>query len=93
MALIYIIGEYSLSGDKINGVYNNDIRNEPSIHLNSIKEIEPFKYSIWFYLSKNILIIIFLLIIPLFKEFGKIVSLLKAEIKKIIIFVNIIENR
>ena len=82
LALIYIIGECSLSVDKINSIHNSGIRNEPSIHLNSIKENEPIKYSIWFYLSKIILIVIFLLIIPLFKEFGKIVSLLKARNKK-----------
>jgi len=82
LALIYIIGECSLSGDKINDSHNSGIRNEPSIHLNSIKENEPIKYSIWFYLSKIILIVIFLLMIPLFKELGKIVSLFKARNKR-----------
>lgn len=70
LSLIYIIGECSLNGDKSNGK-NINMNNEHSIHLNSIKEKEINKNSIWFYLSKIILVVIFLLIIPLFKEIGK----------------------
>jgi len=65
LSLLYIIGECSLNGDKSNN-QNYNMKNEHSIHLNSIQEKDIIKNSIWFYLSKIILVIIFLLIIPLF---------------------------
>ena len=82
LSLIYIIGECSLSGDKTNGGKNMGIRTEHSIHLNSIKENEPIKNSFWYYLSKIILVVIFLMIIPLFKEIGKFIKMFKKSSKK-----------
>ena len=70
LSLIYIIGEYSLNGDKPNN-QNMGIRNEHQIQLNSIKEKDALKNSVWFYLSKIILVTIFLMIIPLCKGIGK----------------------
>ena len=67
LSLIYIIGEYSLNEEKSSN-QNTGIGNEHSIQLNSIKEKEGLKNnSVWFYLSKIILVTIFLMIIPLFK--------------------------
>ena len=81
LSLIYIIGECTLNGDKSNN-QNLNMRNGHSIHLNSIKEKEIMKYSVWFYLSKILLVIIFLLIIPLFKEIGKIFEMIFKRNKK-----------
>ena len=81
LSLIYIIGECTLNGDKSNN-QNLNMRNGHSIHLNSIKEKEIMKYSVWFYLSKILLIVIFLLIIPLFKEIGNIFEMIFKRNKK-----------
>ena len=81
LSLIYIIGECSWGGDKSNG-QNLNMRNEHSIHLNSIKEKEFIKNSVWFYSSKIILVVIFLLIIPLFKEIWKFCEMIFKRNKK-----------
>ena len=81
LSLIYIIGEYSLNGDKSSN-QNMGRRNEHSIHLNSIKEKEVMKNSVWFYMSKVILIVIFLLIIPLLKEIAKFFEMIVKRNKK-----------
>ena len=83
LSLIYIIGECSLNGDKINN-QNMGVRNQRSIQLNSIKEKEGnlMKSTIWFYFSKIILVVIFLMIIPLFKEIGKFFEIIIKRNKK-----------
>ena len=82
LSLIYIIGECSLNGDKIN--QNMGVRSQRSIHLNSIKEKEGnlMKNTIWFYFSKIILVVIFLMIIPLFKEIGNFFEMIIKRNKK-----------
>ena len=83
LSLLYIIGECSLNGDKIN--QNMGVRSQRSIHLNSIKEKEGnlMKNTIWFYFSKIILIIIVFFIIPWFKDIiQKIRELIKERRKK-----------
>ena len=83
LSLIYIIGECSLNGDKNNN-QNMEIRNKRSIQLNSIKEKEVnlIKNTIWIYFSKIILVVIFLMIIPLFKEMGKFFKIILKRNKK-----------
>ena len=83
LSLIYIIGECSLNGDKNNN-QNMGVRNQRSIQLNSIKEkeINIIKNTIWFYLSKIIMVVIFLMIIPLFKEIGKFFEIIFKRNKK-----------
>ena len=77
LSILYIVGEYGLnidSQEKSNG-QNSNLRNVNSIQLNSIKEDKiSTKHTFWFFLSKMILFIIFILIIPLLKEGGKIIS-------------------
>ena len=81
LSLIYIIGECRWGGDKSNG-QNLNMRNQRSIHLNSINEKEIIKNSVWFYISKIILVVIFLLIIPLFKEIWKFCEMIFKRNKK-----------
>jgi hypothetical protein len=83
LSLIYIIGECSLNGDKNNN-QNMGVRSQRSIHLNSIKEKEGnlMKNTIWFYFSKIILVVIFLMIIPLFKEIGNFFEMIIKRNKK-----------
>ncbi len=81
LSILYIIGECSWNGDNSNN-QNIKMRNEHAIHLNSIKEKEIIKNSIWFYLSKIILIIIFILIIPLLKGIGKFIEIIIKRYKK-----------
>ena len=81
LSILYIIGECSWNGDNSNN-QNIKMRNEHAIHLNSIKEKEIIKNSIWFYLSKIILIIIFVLIIPLLKGIGKFIEIIIKRYKK-----------
>ena len=77
LSILYIVGECGLnidSQEKNNG-QNSNLRNVNSIQLNSIKEDKiSSKYTFWFFLSKMILFIIFILIIPLLKEGAKIIS-------------------
>jgi hypothetical protein len=70
LSILYIIGECNWNGDVSNN-QNINMKSEHAIHLNSIKEKEIINNSIWFYLSKIILIIIFVLIIPLIKGIGQ----------------------
>jgi hypothetical protein len=82
LSLLYIIGECSLNTDKDDKQNNMGINKGHSIHLNSYKEKEDIKNSVWFYLSKIILVIIFLLIIPLFKEIWKLFEAITKRNKK-----------
>ena len=82
LSLLYIIGECSLNTDKADKQNNMGINKGHSIHLNSYKEKEDIKNSVWFYLSKIILVIIFLLIIPLFKEIWKLFEAITKRNKK-----------
>ena len=76
LSLLYIIGERGTNFDsrENNSGQNSNLRNGNSIKLNSIKKNISSKYSLWFFLSKVILLIIFVLIIPLVKEGGKIIK-------------------
>ena len=76
LSLLYIIGECGTNFDsrENNSGQNSNLRNGNSIKLNSIKKNISSKYSLWFFLSKVILLIIFVLIIPLVKEGGKIIK-------------------
>ena len=78
LSLLYIIGECGInldSKDNNNNGQNSNLRSGNSIQLNSIKENNiSNKYSLWFFLSKVILLVIFILIIPLLKEGGKIIT-------------------
>ena len=76
LSVIYIIGENGFNVDypENNGGQNNNLRNGNSIQLNSIKETISNKHHFWFYFSKLILLVIFILIIPLFKEVGRVLK-------------------
>ena len=84
LSLIYILGECSINTDKTGKQNNMGINKGHSIHLNSIKEKEVSKNLawVWLYFSKIILIIIFLLIIPLFKEIWKIFKIIYKRSKR-----------
>ena len=84
LSLIYILGECSINTDKTGKQNNMGINKGHSIHLNSIKEKEVSKNLawVWLYISKIILIIIFLLIIPLFKEIWKIFKIIYKRSKR-----------
>ena len=82
LSLLYIIGECNLNTDKTDKQNNTGINKGHSIHLNSYKEKEVIKNSVWFYLSKIILVVIFLLIIPLFKEIWKFFEALTKRNRK-----------
>ena len=81
LSLIYIIGECSLDGDNTNSKNINGNNNQ-FIHLNSIQEKEKNNFLSWYYLSKGLLILIFILIIPLLKEIGKIFQYFKKKYKR-----------
>ena len=77
LSLLYIIGECGANIDRRENSsgQNSNLRNGNSIKLNSIKENNiTNKYSIWFFISKVILLAIFVLFIPLIKEGGKIIE-------------------
>ena len=76
LSVLYIIGENGFNVDypENNGGQNNNLRNGNSIQLNSIKETISNKHHFWFYFSKLILLVIFILIIPLFKEVGRVLK-------------------
>lgn len=77
LSIIYIAGECSYGENNISQNYN--IGNEGGrIQLNSVKEIKN-RFCVWNYLSKIILGILGLLIIPWLKEIGKIPSLFKKR--------------
>ena len=75
LSVLYIIGECGFNIDKAdnNNGQNTNLRSGGnSIKLNSIKETISNKHSFWFYFSKMILLLIFILIIPSIKQAGKI---------------------
>ncbi len=74
LSVLYIIGECGFNIDKAdnNNGQNTNLRSGNSIKLNSIKETISNKHSFWFYFSKMILLLIFILIIPSIKQAGKI---------------------
>jgi hypothetical protein len=75
LSVLYIIGECGFNIDKAdnNIGQNTNLRSGGnSIKLNSIKETISNKHSFWFYFSKMILLLIFILIIPSIKQAGKI---------------------
>jgi len=74
LSVLYIVGECGFNIDKTEGNngQNTNLRSGNSIKLNSIKESISNKHSFWFYFSKMILLVIFILIIPLIKQAGKI---------------------
>ena len=76
LSLLYIIGECGTNIDKENNSgQNSNLRSGNSIQLNSIKDNKiSTKYSLWYFLSKVILVFIFILIITLLKEGGKIIA-------------------
>ena len=73
LSLLYIIGEcgFNTNYPENNSSQNTNLRNSNSIQLNSIKENISSKHNFWFYFSKLILLLIFIMIIPLLKEAGK----------------------
>ena len=78
LSIIYIIGECGTNNDSQNNGQNSNLRNGNSgnIQLNSIKDnINTLhKNYIWYFFSRIILIVIFVLIIPLLKEGGKFIK-------------------
>ena len=74
LSVLYIVGECGFNIDKAdnNNGQNTNLRSGNSIKLNSIKETISNKHSFWFYFSKMILLLIFILIIPSIKQAGKI---------------------
>ena len=75
LSVLYIVGECGFNIDKAdnNNGQNTNLRSGGnSIKLNSIKETISNKHSFWFYFSKMILLLIFILIIPSIKQAGKI---------------------
>ena len=74
LSVLYIVGECGFNIDKAdnNNGQNTNLRSGNSIKLNSIKETISNKHSFWFYYSKMILLLIFILIIPSIKQAGKI---------------------
>ena len=74
LSVLYIVGECGFNIDKAdnNNGQNTNLRSGNSIKLNSIKESISNKHSFWFYFSKMILLVIFILIIPSIKQAGKI---------------------
>ena len=74
LSVLYIVGECGFNIDKVdnNNGQNTNLRSGNSIKLNSIKETISNKHSFWFYFSKMILLLIFILIIPSIKQAGKI---------------------
>ena len=74
LSVLYIVGECGFNIDKAdnNNGQNSNLRSGNSIKLNSIKETISNKHSFWFYFSKMILLLIFILIIPSIKQAGKI---------------------
>ena len=74
LSVLYIVGECGFNIDKAdnNSGQNTNLRSGNSIKLNSIKETISNKHSFWFYFSKMILLLIFILIIPSIKQAGKI---------------------
>ena len=74
LSVLYIVGECGFNIDKTdnNNGQNTNLRSGNSIKLNSIKETISNKHSFWFYFSKMILLVIFILIIPSIKQAGKI---------------------
>ena len=74
LSVLYIVGECRFNIDKAdnNSGQNTNLRSGNSIKLNSIKETISNKHSFWFYFSKMILLLIFILIIPSIKQAGKI---------------------
>ena len=74
LSVLYIVGECGFNIDKVdnNNGQNSNLRSGNSIKLNSIKETISNKHSFWFYFSKMILLLIFILIIPSIKQAGKI---------------------
>ena len=74
LSVLYIVGECGFNIDKAdnNNGQNTNLRSGNSIKLNSIKETISNKHSFWFYFSKMILLLIFILIIPSIKRAGKI---------------------
>lgn len=77
LSIIYIVGECSY-GENNKGLSYNIGNEGGRIQLNSVKEIKN-KFNIWNYLSKIILGILGLLIIPWLKGIGKIPSLIKKR--------------
>jgi hypothetical protein len=83
LSIVYIAGECAYDGEKVKNNQNRDRGN--AIQLNSVdngKE-KSIKNSVWFYVSKIILVIIIFFIIPWFKDIiQKIRELVKERRKK-----------
>ena len=83
LSIVYIAGECAYDGEKVKNNQNRERGN--AIKLNSVdngKE-KSIKNSVWFYVSKIILVIIIFFIIPLFKDIiQKIRELVKERRKK-----------
>ena len=78
LSVLYIIGECSYGGENTSSGQGYKIGKEGPMQLNSVKEINN-KFGFWYYLSKIILALIGILIIPWLKEISKIPSLLKKR--------------
>ena len=76
LSILYIVGECGFNIDESgnNNSQSSNLRSGNSIKLNSIKDTITNKHSFWFYFSKIILLLIFILIIPLVKQAGKILK-------------------
>ena len=76
LSIIYIYGECGINKDIQSSGQNSNLRSGNSIQLNSIKDNISINnnISIWYYFSKIILFLIFVLIIPLLKEAGKFIK-------------------
>ena len=78
LSVLYIIGECSYGGENNNNGEGYKIGKEGPMQLNSVRESNN-KFGFWYYLSKIILALIGILIIPWLKVIGKIPSLFKKR--------------